>query len=193
MDKLISGIQTFQTDVFPEHAELFAGLADSQSPEVFLITCSDSRIDPSLITQQPPGELFVARNAGNVVPAATTQDLNPDGIAAALEFAVNVLGVGHIVVCGHSNCGAMNATLHPEQVEGTAYLRFWIEHCAAAVESKDDDVNDVIRRNVLLQLEHLRTYSFVEEKVRGGSLVLHGWVYDIASGDVATHDGEQWT
>ncbi len=193
MDKLINGLRTFQTDVFPQHTDLFAGLADGQSPEVFFITCSDSRIDPSLLTQQPPGELFVARNAGNIVPSADTQDLNPDGISAALEFAVNVLGVGHIVVCGHSNCGAMNAALHPEQVEGTSYLRSWIEHCIAAVESPNDDLDDVIRRNVLLQIEHLMTYGFVAEGVRNGTLELHGWVYDIGSGAVAIHDGEHWS
>ncbi len=193
MDQLLNGLAQFQAEIYPQYVALFGELAGGQSPDVFFITCSDSRIDPSLLTQQPPGELFVARNAGNIVPSSTTQDLNPDGIAAALEFAVEVLGVRNIVVCGHSDCGAMKAALHPEQLEGTTYLRSWIEHCTAAVESRDDDLDELIRRNVLLQLEHLETYGLVSERVRDGALSLHGWVYDIGTGTVAIHDGEQWT
>jgi len=192
MDKLIAGLAQFQTEIFPDHAERFAELANGQSPEVFFITCSDSRIDPSLLTQQPPGELFVTRNAGNIVPSANNQDLNPDGLAAALEYAVHVLDIKHIVVCGHSDCGAMKAALHPEMLEGSTYIRAWVEHCSAAVESRDDDLDDVIRRNVLLQVDRLETYGFVAERVRSGTLELHGWVYDIGSGSVAIHDGESW-
>ncbi|MFW2380860.1 MAG: carbonic anhydrase [Acidimicrobiales bacterium] len=192
MDRLLRGIAQFQAEIFPQMAERYAELASGQSPEVFFITCSDSRIDPSLLTQQPPGELFVTRNAGNIVPSANNQDLNPDGLAAALEYAVHVLDIKHIVVCGHSDCGAMKGALHPEVLEGSAYIRTWIEHCSAAVESRDDDLDEVIRRNVLLQLERLETYSFVAERVRNETLKLHGWVYDIGSGSVAIHDGESW-
>ncbi|MGI9609488.1 MAG: carbonic anhydrase [Acidimicrobiia bacterium] len=193
MDRLLQGVAQFQAEIFPAHAERFAELATGQSPEVFFITCSDSRIDPSLLTQQPPGELFITRNAGNIVPSANNQDLNPDGLAASLEYAVHVLDIKHIVICGHSDCGAMNGALHPEMLEGSTYIRTWIEHCAAAVGSPNDDLDAVIRRNVLLQLERLQTYSFVADRVRSGALELHGWLYDIGSGTVAIHDGERWS
>ncbi len=190
MDHLFDGIARYQTAVHPSNAPLFEELSGGQKPDVFFIACSDSRVDPSLITQQLPGQLFIARNAGNIVPSATTQDLNPDGVSAALEYAVEVLDVGNIVVCGHSDCGAMKAALAPESLTGTTYLRAWIDHARDAVESASDDVDIVIRRNVLLQLENLQTYRFVAERVREGRLKLHGWVYDIASGHVAIHNGE---
>lgn len=193
MDELLKGLDRFQSDVFPQYAELFAGLAGQQSPKVMFITCSDSRVDPTFFTQQLPGELFVARNAGNIVPAATTQDLNPDGVASAIEFAVGALEVDHIVVCGHSNCGAMKAALNPDSLTGTRYLRSWIEHSRDAVRSSTDDLNDVIRANVELQLEHLRSYPMVADRVHDATLSLHGWVYDIGTGHVAIHDGQHWT
>ena len=190
MDHLLHGLARYQSDVHPTNAPLFEELSRGQQPDVFFIACSDSRVDPSLITQQLPGQLFVARNAGNIVPSALTQDLNPDGISAALEYAVEVLGVGNIVVCGHSDCGAMKAAMSPESLAGTTYLRSWIDHARDAVESASDDVGAVIRRNVLVQLENLMSYGFVAERVREGTLTLHGWVYDIGTGHVAIHDGE---
>lgn len=190
MDHLLDGVARYQSDVHPTNAPLFEELSGGQQPDVFFIACSDSRVDPSLITQQLPGQLFIARNAGNIVPSALTQDLNPDGISAALEYAVAVLGVGNIVVCGHSDCGAMKAALSPESLAGTTYLRSWIDHARDAVESPTDDVGAVIQRNVLVQLENLMSYGFVAERVREGTLTLHGWVYDIGTGHVAIHDGD---
>ncbi len=184
MADLTNGVRRYQERIHPAHQELFDRLATGQSPEAMFITCSDSRIDPTLITQSLPGELFIARNAGNIVPAVTTQDLNPDGIVGAVEFAVKALRVGEIVVCGHSDCGAMKGALTPGDLADLPYVRAWVEHSAAAVDSGSKSLSEVVRRNVLLQLDHLRTYDFVADAERSGALRLTGWVYDIGSGDV---------
>lgn len=189
MADLTNGVRRYQERIHPAHRELFDDLSTGQSPDVMFITCSDSRVDPTLITQSLPGELFIARNAGNIVPEVTTQDLNPDGIVGAVEFAVKALGVSEIVVCGHSDCGAMKGVLDPGGLSELPYVKAWVEHSAAAVDSGSKDLGGVIRRNVLLQLDHLRSYEFVAGAERAGSLRLTGWVYDIGSGDVEVLTG----
>lgn len=180
--KLAEGVRRFRTEAHPRHAELFAQLAGGQDPDVLFITCSDSRVDPSLITQTDPGSLFVCRNAGNIVPAWSDR---PDGMAASVEYAVSVLDVAHAVVCGHSGCGAMRALLEPPPSEAVPAVHRWLRE-AGITPNDEEAVDDVIARNARTQLDHLRTHPAVDTAVASGRLQLHAWVYDIGSG--AVHD-----
>lgn len=194
MDKLISGVVKFTRKNFHEDRELFAELANGQSPEVLLITCSDSRIDPNLITQTKPGDLFICRNAGNIVPPHSS---NTGGITASIEFAVEVLGVQHIVVCGHSDCGAMKGAMNPEAISHLTHVSNWLGHTAAAAarvkarhEGKlcAEHLPEMTQENVIMQLKHLETHPSVSARLATGEIELHGWVYDIAKGTVVCYD-----
>lgn len=189
MCDLSSRVQKFQSDALPGKAARFAELAKGQSPKVLFITCSDSRIDPALLLQSEPGEVFVVRNAGNIVPHA---DRDTGGESATLEFAIKGLGIPEIVVCGHSFCGAMAATLNPESASSLPRIQEWIEHAKPALKA-GDDLDSLIGNNVLLQLENLRSYDFVREAEQAGRLTLHGWVYRFESGSVLSFDGERFT
>jgi carbonic anhydrase len=184
MDDLIDGVGRFRHAVFPAHRRLFEALAHGQSPGVLFIACADSRVDPSLITQSPPGRLFVLRNAGNLVPDADTP---PGGEAATLHYAVEELAVSHIVVCGHSGCGAMQALMGGGRLP--PILQSWLRH-AEPVRRRvaSGDVAAAVDANVLLQLENLRTHRVVARAERAGQLQLHGWVYDIPSGAIRAWD-----
>jgi len=196
VDKLISGVTEFQKTGFTENEELFASLANGQQPEVLLITCADSRVDPNLITQTLPGDLFICRNAGNIVPPHTNVT---GGMTASIEFAVAGLGVKHIVVLGHSDCGAMKGALNPAAVKSLPHVSNWLSHCAAAqakVKARHQKVGtehllEMTEENVLLQLKHLETHPSVAAKIATDSIELHGWVYDISKGTVSCHDQEQ--
>ncbi|MFT7475835.1 MAG: carbonic anhydrase [Verrucomicrobiales bacterium] len=189
MKELVEGVHRFQSTVFPEKAQLFAKLAGGQAPHTLLITCSDSRIDPSLLLQTEPGDIFVDRNPGNIVPAADPEAASNDGSVASIEFAIVVLGVSQIVVCGHSDCRAMTSLLRGGTSNMPAVDR-WLEHSATLVEASDpDEIDDFIEQNVLLQLEHLRTHELVAEAISKG-LTLEGWIYEIGTGDVRRYDGE---
>ena len=198
MKKVVSGIVDFQNNTFKKHASLFAELATQQSPEVLFITCADSRIDPNLVTQTKPGDLFICRNAGNIVPPHTR---NAGGVTASIEYAVEVLGVQDIVVCGHTDCGAMKGAMNLDAVAHLPHVHDWLDHARAAVDtvnyraSNQDQESDadsallnVIRENVLLQLQHLRTHPAVAARVNCGEIELHGWVYDIETGAVTCLD-----
>ena len=130
MQKIVNGYLRFKESGFEERKDLFEKLSKSQNPEILFITCSDSRIDPSLITQTEPGDLFVIRNAGNIVPPHTVES---DGIVAAVEFAVVGLGVKHIVICGHSNCGAMKGALNTSDLTALPKVKDWLNYCSEAV------------------------------------------------------------
>ena len=196
MEKLISGVTEFQKNGFTENKELFETLANGQEPEVLFITCADSRVDPSLITQTLPGDLFICRNAGNIVPPHSNVT---GGMTASIEFAVAGLGVKHIVVCGHSDCGAMKGALNPDAVKSLPHVSNWLSHCAAAqakVKARHKNIDDrhlleMTEENVLLQLKHLETHPSVAAKMATGSIELHGWIYDIANGTVNCHDQQQ--
>jgi len=192
VDRLVAGHATFQAEVLPQHVELFAQLAHGQSPDTLFITCSDSRIDPSLLTQSKPGDLFVIRNAGNIAPVLDADGTSTDGSAAAIEYAVSALGVKHIVVCGHASCGAMGALANPESLADLPSVARWLEHSEELRSGGTDDLDDLIERNVLLQLERLDTYPSVRAAMDEGNLKLHGWVFDIASGRLRSHDGERF-
>lgn len=181
--RIADGIRKFSTQVHAEHEQLFANLVGGQSPEVMLITCSDSRIDPAMVTQTLPGELFVLRNAGNIVGS---YDTDGDAQAGAIEFAIKALGVKHIVVCGHTHCGAMGAVLDPASVDALPAVAAWLRKAGPRrAPGAAPSVDDQVRFNVVEQLDNLRTHPAVHEAESNSNLKLHGWVYDFASGEVA--------
>jgi carbonic anhydrase len=194
MSKLVSGYRRFRSEVYPLHKHRFRSLANGQRPHTLFITCSDSRVVPSLITQSDPGELFICGVVGNLVPA---HGVAFGGVSSAIEYAVTVLGVDDIVICGHSDCGAMRAFMHPEKLRSLRAVESWLEHasCAIAVTRHShghlpDDafVDALIRENIVSQLQHLKTHPSVATRLRGGTLRIHGWLYDIGSGTVTRFD-----
>jgi carbonic anhydrase len=196
MDKLVAGVRTFQQSVFPRYRELFSRLSSGQSPDALVITCSDSRVDPNLLTQAEPGQLFELRNAGNLVPPYGEF---VGGVTATIEFAVVALKVPRIIICGHSECGAMAGLLAPESLQTMPNVKKWLENAspvrealanAGALEGPDA-LSKAIQANIIVQLDHLRTHPCVADALSEDRLSLHGWVYDIASGDVQAYD-EKW-
>jgi len=198
MQKLIDGCHRFQRDVYPRRKELFEQLAGGQHPEVLFITCSDSRVDPCLITQTEPGDLFVLRNAGNLVPAYGAAD---GGEAGTIEYAVAALKVPHIIVCGHSRCGAMDGLLHPEKVQELPAVQSLLKHAEDTgrvlrdqfghIDEETARLRTAVEQNVLMQLEHLRTHPSVSAALDQGALQLHGWVYQFESGEVFAYDADK--
>jgi len=198
MHRLISGIREFRENVFPSRRAQFEELASGQQPSTLFITCSDSRIVPEMITQTEPGELFVLRNAGNLVP--------PDiaargGEAATIEYAVQALKVQDVIVCGHSHCGAIAGLLRPQLVEGLPAVGRWLEHAEQVcreiadqnlITNGDDDLlTSAVKSNVVVQLNHLRTYSTVSEAEQRGALRLHGCFYRFETGEVSVFQDTQ--
>jgi len=190
MDNLEEGIRKFQREVFPKRREEFRRLAEGQSPDTLFVGCSDSRVDPNLLTQTQPGELFVLRNAGNIVPP---YGASTGGELAAVEYAVSVLGVAHIIVCGHSGCGAIGALLDPESTEDLPAVAHWLRMAEATkrlireqhADAPDDEkLTLAIRANVTMQLANLATHPTVASGLHAGSLTLHGLYYQIETGAV---------
>ncbi|MFE9814456.1 carbonic anhydrase [Streptomyces sp. NPDC005773] len=186
MHDLTEGVARFQRDVYPAKADLFALLAATHRPSTLFISCSDARVVPELITHSEPGELFVIRTAGNLVPAHTP---GPDGVAASVEYAVAVLGVSDIVVCGHSACGAMTAIAEHHDLSGAPAIADWLRHADASVArgaaaADAQKVEDLVRQNVLAQLANLATHPSVARALGTRSVTLRGWVYDIPTGTV---------
>lgn len=197
MKKLIEGFVRFKSEVYPQHRELFRELESQQHPDTLFIACSDSRVVPGTLLQTGPGELFVCRNAGNIAPSYGEHS---GGVSATIEYAVQVLNVQHIVVCGHSDCGAMKAALHPERVATLPAVRKWLQHVQSAVAvvnashpgaDEREKLERLIEENVLSQIDHLMTHPSVAAKVRTGALQLHGWVYDIPHADFKVYDAAQ--
>ena len=195
MRKIANGIKRFQQKVFPHYRQEFEGLATSQSPEALLITCSDSRVVPELFTQSRPGELFVYRNAGNIVPAYRAED--GSGTLATIEYAVAVLHVKNLIICGHSDCGAMKGVLHPERVAELPVVDKWLRQAEAARRivcehhrhlSDQDKLPILIRENVLAQLESVKTHPSVALAMSQGELELHGLYYDLSTGSVSAYN-----
>jgi carbonic anhydrase len=197
MQKLVEGIHHFQTQIFRSQRELFERLADGQHPVALFITCSDSRINPNLITQTDPGDLFILRNAGAIVPPYGAAG---GGETATIEFAVAGLGVQDVIVCGHSHCGAMKGLLRPELLAEIPAMVSWLAHAEATrriVREKYVDrepsalLTIAIEENVLVQLENLRTHPAIAAALANGRLKLHGWVYKIETGEVFSYDPER--
>jgi carbonic anhydrase len=193
VDKILRGLKRFQKKVYPRHRELFHKLALQQRPTALFITCADSRIDPCLLTQTKPGELFLCRVIGNIVPRYPE---SIGGVSATIEYAVGVLGVPDVIVCGHTDCGVMKGVLNPEALKPLANVTAWLEHAQPAREALAEsggDANDpefllaLTERNVIEQLKNLHTHPSVAARLKQGNLKLHGWVYHIGSGMVTTY------
>jgi carbonic anhydrase len=186
VDRILSGVSRFHRDVFPEHRELFERLALGQRPHALFITCSDSRIDPCLLTQMKPGDLFICRVIGNVVPPYPEA---VGGVSATIEYAVGVLGVEDVIVCGHTDCGVMKGVLSPEAVADLPAVSAWLEYAHPARQAAaSDDLLAVTEANVVRQLENLRTHPSVAHRLKQGDLAVHGWVYHLAEGAVTSYD-----
>jgi carbonic anhydrase len=194
MEKIVRGIHHFQSTTFAAHRELFESLSQGQQPDTLLITCSDSRVAPDLLMQTQPGDIFVLRNAGNLIPPYGAAN---GGEGATIEYAVAALGVRHALVMGHSSCGAMKGLLNPEALADMPLVTEWLKHADATrrvVEEcypdleGDDLLNAAIKENVLVQLDNLRTYPKVAALMAKGELTLHGWIYEIQSGQILAYD-----
>ncbi|MFJ7198795.1 MULTISPECIES: carbonic anhydrase [unclassified Streptomyces] len=193
MHDLRDGLARFHRDVFPAKAGLFAGLATTHRPKTLFIGCSDARVVPELITQSDPGELFVIRTAGNLVPAYAS---GPDGIAASIEYALAVLHVTDVVICGHSSCGAMTALAEEHDLSAAPVVAGWLRHAdaararaaAAPAASGPAKVATLVRANVAAQLQNLATHPSVARALAARTLTLHGWVFDIPTGTVEPVD-----
>jgi carbonic anhydrase len=197
VDKILRGLKRFQKKVYPKHRELFHKLALQQRPTALFITCADSRIDPCLLTQTKPGELFLCRVIGNIVPRYPE---SIGGVSATIEYAVGVLGVPDLIVCGHTDCGVMKGVLNPEALKPLANVSAWLKHAQPAREalvkpgsdfSDPDFLLAVTERNVIEQLKNLHTHPAVVARLEQGNLKLHGWVYDIGRGIVTTYSPKQ--
>lgn len=193
VEKFLGGISRFQKRVYPKHQDLFEKLALGQRPDALFITCADSRIDPSMLTQTKPGELFICRVIGNIVPPY------PDaigGVSATIEYAVGVLQVPVVIVCGHTDCGVMKGAFNPEALSVYPNVTAWLRY--AKVKKADREAEPTAERilsftekNVVEQLKNLRSHPAVAARLAEGDLELHGWVYHIAEGTVTTYDAEQ--
>lgn len=198
MQKLVDGIHHFQTNLFSEQQQLFERLAKGQAPLALFITCSDSRLNPNLLTQTDPGELFILRTAGNIIPPYGAV---MGGEAGTIEYAVAVLKVEDIIVCGHSHCGAMAGLLHPESVAALPAVKALLSHAEATrriilenyghIEQETARITATVEENVLVQLENLRTHPSVAAALSRDRLKLHGWVYKFETGQVFAYDPQQ--
>lgn len=195
MDELAQGVLRFREQVFPTRREEYARVASHQVPLALFITCADSRLDPELLTGSGPGRIFVERNPGNLVPVWNEA---PVGVSASIEYAVAVLDVSRIVVCGHSDCGAMQALLYPEKLSGVSSVARWLKwaepalaRSTAPTATDEKRLRELTEANVLTQMAHLATHPSVATRVRDGRLTLHGWLWDLPSGEVFAYDEQE--
>jgi carbonic anhydrase len=194
MHSIRKGVVTFQRYVFPQHKALFSRLANNQTPHALFITCADSRVDPTLITHSTPGELFVDRNAGNFIPPFHGENASE---AAGIEYALKVLKIPNIIICGHTDCGAMKGVLHPEKAKDLPCVTRWLTNGKEARRRvmamklpAERQMDALTQRNVVVQLENLLTYPSVKDSLNAGTLQIAGWVYDIEHGKVLEYNGE---
>jgi len=198
MDKLIEGHKRFLAEVFPRRRDQFHLLAEMQAPEWLVITCSDSRIVPDMILGTGPGDLFISRCIGNVVPVESGD--NVDGITATIEYSVEVLKVKAIIVCGHSDCGALKAALDRKNLVNLPKARRWLSHVEGAfthrqplnpADGEHAELASLIRGNVVAQLHNLRAQPSVARALVHGALAVHGWYYDILTGRIERYDAQE--
>jgi carbonic anhydrase len=194
MERLIAGHKRFLAETFPARRDQFKLLSDRQAPEWLFITCSDSRIVPDLILGTGPGDLFISRNAGNVVPM-TSHDV--DGTTATIEYAVDVLRVKSAILCGHSDCGALKAALDRKALESLPKARRWLSHVEGAfthrqplnpADGEHAELASLIRGNVIAQWLNLKAQPSVARAVSEGRLTVHAWYYDILTGRIENYD-----
>ncbi|MGU7816798.1 carbonic anhydrase [Burkholderia sp. AW49-1] len=194
MKDIIEGFLKFQKKAFPERVALFKDLATRQNPRTLFISCSDSRLVPELVTQREPGDLFVIRNAGNIVPSHSPMS---GGVSASIEYAVSALRVSDIVICGHSDCGAMTAIATCQCMDHMPAVANWLRHADSARvvnearehESEHARVDSMVRENVIAQMSNAMTHPSVRLALAEKRVALHGWVYDIESGRIDAYDG----
>jgi carbonic anhydrase len=194
LQEIGQGVERFRKRIFPNRRSLFERLAKAQHPKALFLTCADSRIVPSLITQTGPGELFVERNPGNIVPVYSEESV---GVSASIEYAIVALEAPHLIVCGHSDCGAVKAILHPEKLAEMPAVARWLRFGDEArarlgrlegLAGEDARLRVITELNVLVQMEHLQTHPSVQAAFRAGRLTIHGWVYEIATGEVWAYE-----
>jgi carbonic anhydrase len=198
MKKLLSGLRQFQETYIPSHKSLLTKLAKGQNPRVLFIACSDSRVDPALITQADIGDLFVIRNAGNIVPP---YEASNGGEGATIEYAIEALDIKQIIVCGHTHCGAMKGLLQVGELEDKMPLVYeWLRHTEATRKLVQDNYSHLDKEgrlsaleaeNVLTQIGNLRTYPVIHSRLHRGDLSIHAWLYNIEEGEVLAYDPEQ--
>ncbi|MEU2070897.1 carbonic anhydrase [Streptomyces anulatus] len=191
MQSLVEHARTF-TEHVAANAKHFERLADGQTPEALFVTCSDSRVVPSLITGARPGQLFELRTAGNIVPSYPAED-RPTGEAATIEYALRALQVRDIIVCGHSHCGAVGAVFRGDDLSAMPAVRHWLEHSTDGRDPAADpeDLPLAIQAHALAQLDTLRGYPSVRERLAEGTLGLHAWYYEVHTGSVSVHRPER--
>jgi carbonic anhydrase len=198
MDKLIEGVHLFREGPYAKNQTFFEQLAKKQQkPQALFITCADSRVNPNLITQTEPGDLFLIRNAGNIVPAYGSA---VGGEAATIEYSIEVLGIRSIVICGHSQCGAMKALLDGRGIDHLPAVKAWCAHAEATrriVQQKyrdlspDDLAVAATEENVLVQMNNLSTHPCIAARLSANELNIYGWYYDIGSGRILQYDQSQ--
>lgn len=194
-ERLFNGVRKFRKEIFPKRREVYEQVVEKgQEPDTLFITCADSRIDPELITQSGPGDIFVTRNIGNIVPAYGDV---LGGVSAVIEYAVSALEVDQVVICGHSDCGAMKGLMNQEGLTKLPTVQRWLRSAhtalsvAEALSPKTDQsafLHHLIEQNVALQLNHLRTHPSVAGRIAQGKLAVYGWLYDIAAGTVCAYN-----
>lgn len=194
MKRMMRGVVDFQIRELQKYQRLFSDLAEVQHPHTLFITCSDSRVVPHLITGTQPGELFIIRNVGNMVPPHDSKEINL-GTASALEFGINHLEIRNIIICGHSNCGACRSMSLKEQKESiNSFTRKWLEPLHALTNSQDsrnhsgNERERIEKANILLQMQNLLSYPFIAEKVNRQQIRITGWYYKIPTGEVLFYD-----
>ena len=197
LERLLDGVRHFCKNEYPHHQEVYDQVTrEGQRPHTLFVTCADSRIDPELITQSGPGDIFVARNIGNIVPAYGEM---MGGVSAVVEYAISALQVDQVVVCGHADCGAMRGLLNQEKLGNMPAVQNWLQNAHAALSiadalhSRDNEaqfLDELTRQNVLLQMNHIRTHPSVAGRAAQGRLAIYGWIYDFRRGQVLSYDDE---
>lgn len=197
MQRITKGVERFQETIFPFEQELFKSLANQQLPRALFITCADSRVDPNLLTQTKPGEIFHLRNAGNIIPPYSAVR---GAEAATIEYAMTVLKVPHVIVCGHTDCGAMKGVMDPSLVAALPAVTEWLRHseCAGRVVRDGSFYGDehqrlrrLIEENVVTQLLHLQTHPSVAARLAAGEVKLYGWIFEIPTGRVFAYRADK--
>lgn len=199
MKKLIQGIVDFRAGLTKESRELFAQLALGQKPDALFVACSDSRVVPNLFASKNPGDLFVLRNIGNLIPPFSLEEKD-NSASAVIEFSVLNLNVSNIIICGHSECGAMQALSGQLKIQGCPHLESWLKHGEESIKKVRNgfildptlsECNQISQVNVLQQMEHISNYPFVKERIEKKQLRVHGWWFDIAQADVYCFEPDQ--
>lgn len=195
LERLLDGVRHFCRNEYPNRQEAYDQVTrEGQRPHTLFVTCADSRVDPELITQSGPGDIFVARNIGNIVPAYGEM---MGGVSAVVEYAVSALEVDQVVVCGHADCGAMRGLLAQQTLERMPAVQNWLQNAHAALsiadalyprDNESEFLDELTRQNVLLQVSHVRTHPSVAGRVAQGRLAVYGWIYDFRSGKVLTYE-----